>query len=374
MAPAILAQPASQSVSMGLRATYSVTASGTSLEYQWAKNGAMVPGATANTYMTPPVAFADSGASFTVTVSNSAGAVASRSALLTVTARAPKAGDLRFEQVDAPTTVQGYGNVGVGLSTGIPATGAFYYSPSLGSPLYAGGTGACANPPAPATGAGCYWFYSVIPVTEAGLLAGYVGDSYANFEQDLQDASWPFSSTVTPTSSASVITSLDLEPPNALFALSWMQSAQATGFEMTLQTVASADMQAAATQAGASGQVITAVSNNGGEITFIAYAWESDTATVYEAQVVTASPANAPAAAANLAAAGYIITATGLADASGDVMLVGTRVQGDSVGRPFVIAQNSPEIQAMQQQGYALVGVIVNLAQPVYPYSFLGER
>jgi len=55
---------------------------------------------------------------------------------------------------------------------------------------------------------------------------------------------------------------------------------------------------------------------------------------------------------------GYIITATGLADGNGDIFLVGTRVQGDTMPRPFMAAQGSSEIMAMWQQGYAPVGAI----------------
>lgn len=371
-APAIMAQPANQSIPMGLTATYSVAASGTSLQYQWAKNGAMLPGATGSTYVTPPVAFAETGASFTVTVSNSAGSVTSRAALLTVTARAPAAGDLRFEQVDAASTVNGYGNVGVALLTALPTRYDATYSPALGTPFYVGGSN-CAIPP-PATGGICDWFYSVTPAAAANLGAGYASDFSAAFAQDLQNPNWP-GTALTPVSSASVITSLDLEASSGLFALSWVESTQASGFEMTMQTVGAADLQAAATQAGANGQVITAVSDNNGQITYIAYGWQSDTHTEYETQVATASPANAPSAAASLAAAGYIITATGLADVAGDlVIIIGTRVQGDTAPRPFAIAQNSSQIQMMQQEGYALVGVIVNLAQPVYSTSYLGER
>lgn len=373
VAPAIMAQPVNQSVPMGLTATYSVAASGTSLQYQWAKNGAMLPGATGSTYVTPPVAFTDTGAGFTVTVSNSAGTVTSRAALLTVTARAPAAGDLRFEQVDAASTVNGYGDVGVALSTALPTRFGATYSPALGTPFYVGGTN-CAIPP-PATGGICDWFYSVTPAAQADLSAGYESDFYAAFAQDLQNPNWPGTGALTPVSSASVITSLDLEASSELFALSWVESTQASGFEMAVQTVGAADLQAAATQAGANGQVITAVSDNNGQVTYIAYGWQADTHTVYEAQVATASPANAPAAAASLAAAGYIITATGLADTAGDlVIIIGTRVQGDTLPRPFAIAQNSAQIQMMQQGGYALVGVIVNLAQPVYTTSYLGER
>lgn len=139
-------------------------------------------------------------------------------------------------------------------------------------------------------------------------------------------------------------------------------------------TVTAANLPAAATQEGASSRVITAVSNNAGAITYLSYGWQADTATIYEAQVVTASPTDAPTAAASLAAQGFIITATGLADSGGNVLLVGTRVQGDTMARPFVAAQGSSAIQAMMQQGYANVAVILDLSNPTNPYTYLGER
>lgn len=97
-------------------------------------------------------------------------------------------------------------------------------------------------------------------------------------------------------------------------------------------------------------------------------------ATLYETQVVTTSPTDAPIAAASLAAQGFIITATGLAASSGNVVLVGTRVQGDTMARQFIAAQGSVAIQVMMQQGYANVGVIVDLSNPTNPYTYLGER
>jgi Zn-dependent metalloprotease len=83
-APAITSQPASQTVTAGQTATFSVTATGGSLSYQWKKNGTAISGATAASYTTPATTTADSGSSFTVTVSNSAGSVTSNAATLTV--------------------------------------------------------------------------------------------------------------------------------------------------------------------------------------------------------------------------------------------------------------------------------------------------
>lgn len=370
---------------MGLTASFSVAATGSSLEYQWYRDGAPIPGATGSTYTTAATTFADSGSSFQVTVSNATSAVSSDAAILTVTARAPMPGDLRFQLVDAPATVNGWGNARVGLHTDVPGRGAAWYSPSVGTPLWVGSAGNCAPPSASNLGVSCAWSYSVMPfVPTAGgaLTHGYAGEFYANFQSDLQTGALG-QGAINPGSPQSVITSLDLEPANSLFGLSWVQptpttssapSAQGTAYLLEQGTVPAADLQAAVTLAGASGRVVTAVSNDGGPITYLAYRWQADPSSVYEAQVVAASTAGAPAAAAALAAQGYIITATGQADSSGNILLVGTRVQGDTLARPFVAAQSSSTYLSLQQQGYAKVGVIVDLSQPLQPYTYLGER
>lgn len=379
VAPAISMQPVNQSVPMGLTASYAVTATGSGLQFQWKKNGAAIAGATSSSYTTPATDFADTGASFVVAVSNSAGTIESNAASLTVTARAPMVGDLRFQQVDAPATVNGWGNF-VGLSTDLPGRGAAYYSPSIGTPFYVGSGGNCGSTPR-TDGTGCAFFYSEQPFSASPsslpLVAGYGADFYDNFEADLQSNAWPGfgngGTPITPVSSGSVITSLDLESANVLFAISWVQSIQQSGFVVAQNTVAPANLQAAATQEGAGGRVITAISYDGGQVTYLSYGWQADTATIYEAQVATASPASAPATAASLAEQGYIITATGRADDNGHVFVVGTRVQGDRMARPFLAAQGSSAIQAMMQQGYATVAVIVDLTQ-TDPYTYLGER
>jgi len=85
VAPTIATQPASQTVTAGQTATFSVAANGTApLTYQWKKNGANISGATASSYTTPATSTADNGATFAVVVSNSAGSATSGSATLTV--------------------------------------------------------------------------------------------------------------------------------------------------------------------------------------------------------------------------------------------------------------------------------------------------
>ena len=84
--PAITTQPANQSVATGNTATFSVVATGSAtLAYQWKKNGADISGATSSSYTTPATSSADTGTTFSVSVSNSAGTVTSNPATLTVT-------------------------------------------------------------------------------------------------------------------------------------------------------------------------------------------------------------------------------------------------------------------------------------------------
>src|SRR5437660_955193 len=81
VAPTITTQPANQTVTAGQTATFAVVAGGTApLSYQWQKNGASIAGATAANYTTPATTTADSGSTFAVVVSNSAGTVTSAAA------------------------------------------------------------------------------------------------------------------------------------------------------------------------------------------------------------------------------------------------------------------------------------------------------
>lgn len=85
VAPAITTQPSNHAVTAGQTATFTVVATGTApLSYQWQKNGTNITGATSAIYTTPATTTADSGSTFRVIVSNSAGSVTSNTATLTV--------------------------------------------------------------------------------------------------------------------------------------------------------------------------------------------------------------------------------------------------------------------------------------------------
>ena len=82
---AITKQPADQTVTAGEAASFTVEATGTAPSYQWKKNDTNIPEATSSTYTTPLASSGDSGALYSVTVSNGAGSVTSSPASLTVT-------------------------------------------------------------------------------------------------------------------------------------------------------------------------------------------------------------------------------------------------------------------------------------------------
>ncbi|MCX8516941.1 MAG: DUF1566 domain-containing protein, partial [Rhodoferax sp.] len=82
----ITTQPADQTVAPGNTATFSVTASGIgTVRYQWKKRGGVIAGATSSSYTTPATdQVFDTGAVFTVVVTDDEGTVTSSNATLTV--------------------------------------------------------------------------------------------------------------------------------------------------------------------------------------------------------------------------------------------------------------------------------------------------
>ena len=95
--PVITQQPQSQTVSAGAAATFSVTATGGSLSYQWssaASGGSSftpITGATGSSYTAPGITLAQSGTQYMCVVTNTAGSASSSAATLTVVASLPTA-------------------------------------------------------------------------------------------------------------------------------------------------------------------------------------------------------------------------------------------------------------------------------------------
>jgi len=103
--PGFAIQPASQTVTVGQPAMFSVTVTGTGpFTYQWQKNGMAISGATGASYTTPATVSGDNGATFRVMVSNSAGSAMSNPATLTVDP-APVAPSITTQPANQTVTV-----------------------------------------------------------------------------------------------------------------------------------------------------------------------------------------------------------------------------------------------------------------------------
>ena len=327
---AISTQPASQTVPIGRTATFSVAASGTGpLQYQWSKNGVPISGATSASYTTPVVALSDSGETLQVTVSNSVNSVVSAVATLTPGPRAPARGDLRyllFEQVTAAGLFQDGGE-----HTDIPGAAGFSINNGIGTPFTLGTNFACY----PGIEYDCGWGLTVysLPAGQLPLSMYYESNSYPSFVSAVQSVIAP----------NVVIDSIDLEPANNEYAIAYVETAQTGGFDYRLEVVPPSQLQATVANDGAESRVVTAVSldaNNQANV--ISYGWTGDTTTVYEAQTFIAATASGIASEATaLADNGYFISAFGGNDTDG-YMLIGMRVQGDTMARPIYVTTANP--------------------------------
>jgi RHS repeat-associated protein len=88
--PVITTQPVSLTQNTGTNATFSVTATGTGLTYQWRKGGTNISGATSASYTKNAIVSGDAG-SYDVVITGTCGAVTSSAATLTITGTTPTA-------------------------------------------------------------------------------------------------------------------------------------------------------------------------------------------------------------------------------------------------------------------------------------------
>ena len=119
--PAITTQPAaSQTVTAGQAASFTVVATGIPTPtYQWKKGGAVISGATSTTYTIAATAASDA-ATYTVTVTNSAGSVTSTNAVLTVNA-ANTLPVITTQPAASQTVAAGQAASFTVVATGVPA-------------------------------------------------------------------------------------------------------------------------------------------------------------------------------------------------------------------------------------------------------------
>ncbi len=339
VAPNITTEPTALNTPVGQIATFSVTASGTApLRYQWNENGVAINGAASSTYTTPAVTPADNGASFTVTVTNNLGSVTSDAASLTALPRAPQLGDWRFQGMDLPA-----GSLAGG--TDLVSFQSLNLPNFLGTPLEVGlEFGWDCGSPGPSD---CVWnFFGFNPPSAIAAVSSlYSNDSFDNLNSDLSNLA----------SGNTVVTSLDLEPANQIFAYGALQISQANGFEFSSQTISPGQLQATATLLGGQSRVITALAYDAeGNVFVVSYGWQSDVTTMYSTQAVII-PSNSTnvatadsdviiTAITNLANQGYIITAMG-GNASNGLLIMGTRVQGDTLARPIEVFTTAPSHQ-----------------------------
>src|SRR5579885_466430 len=164
-APIISVQPISQSILAGQTATFSVTAKGTApLAYQWQKNGVTITGATSSSYTSPSETTSDTGAQFTVIVSNSAGNVISNAATLTV-GSTPVAPSI----TNQPTNQTTFANQTATFSVAATGTSPLSYQwRKNGAPISGGTSSSYTTPPETTSDSGA--LFSVVISNSAGTM------------------------------------------------------------------------------------------------------------------------------------------------------------------------------------------------------------
>lgn len=338
---AITTQPSSQGARLGQTATFSVTLNDANgVSYQWSKNGIAISGATEAAYTTPPTVTTDNGSTFHVTVTTATGSLTSREVQLVL--NPPQSGDLRFQQVDSTLILDGYTDT---VSTNILGTAVSTWS-NYGSPLRFEQAGYCS---AVGTPVNCTWFFELFSTPITGVTTTYRSGLLANFQPDLFALGFD-----------TVVTSASMQTGNNAYAISSIKTTSTNVFSpIATQSLPAADFQFIASQQGQEGHVITALGFNGDLLQYVSYGLTGDH-NVYEAQVLSATLATIPSQAATLAQSGYIVTAVG-GDPVNGFFVVGTRLQGDTMPRPFKIVNSTTEDPSVLfKGGYSIVASVTN--------------
>jgi hypothetical protein len=337
----ITTQPSSQGARLGESATFSVTVNDAKgVSYQWSKNGIAISGATEAAYTTPPTATTDNASTFHVTVTNAAGSLTSREVQLVL--NPPSPGDLRFQQVDSASILDGYTDT---VSTNILGTAISTWG-NYGSPLRFEQTGYCSAAGSPAN---CAWFFELFSTPTTGVTTTYRSGLLSDFQTDVFALGFN-----------TVVTSANMQTDNNAYAISSVKTPSASVFSpIATQSLPAADFQFVASQQGQQGHVITALGFNGDLLQYVSYGLTGDH-DVYEAQVLSATLATIPSQAATLAQNGYIVTAVG-GDPVNGFFVVGTRIQGDTMPRPFKIVNSATEDPSVLfKGGYSIVASVTN--------------
>ena len=158
----------------------------------------------------------------------------------------------------------------------------------------------------------------------------------------------------------SVIISTDLEASacDGSIGVGYIQ-VQAGGFTYNEAEVQPSALASTVQAAGQAHQIVTAVAYDDAQsppqVVVISYGWSGDTTTVYESQAV-AIPAsgNVGSTAQSLAGQGYFVSAFGGNSTDGYVM-VGMRVQGDTMPRPLDLGNGSSVTSAPDDAYWSVV-------------------
>ena len=168
-APAIFVQPQSVTLASGDLGYLIVSASGSKpLKYQWLRNGVAIPGATYSFLFTGLASAADSGAKYSVVVSNSLGSVTTTDAVITVSPPVvPTSAPVFSLQPVAQSVVSGGTITLTAAASGVPAP---TYQWKRGTSNIVGATSASYTTPALAL-ADSGALYSVVATNSQGSVS-----------------------------------------------------------------------------------------------------------------------------------------------------------------------------------------------------------